>query len=102
MSWGEYKASDLLSEIFGWNYRENPVSNPLEDREISGLAYDLLILLNTFEKYREGDWGENRYLEAKAEFKKKWFTTQRRDRTRKIIDEALEECREELYKTYGI
>lgn len=100
--WDNHGASGLLNEIYGWDYTTNPIRNPLEDREISMLTYDLLNLIRVFEEYKEGDWEEHRYTDAKAEFKKKWFTGQRRDRTRKIIDEALEECREELYKTYGI
>ena len=102
MSCYEYKAYDLLDDMFGWQWRENPIKNPLEDREISGLAYDLLSLIYTFEKYKEGDWGEYRYLDAKVAFKKKWLETGRKFRAQKVIDEALEECREELYKTYGI
>lgn len=102
MSYYEYKTSDLLSEIFGWNWSEHPYKNPLEDREISGLTYDLLSLIYTFEKYKEGDWGEYRYLDAKTAFKKKWLETGRKFRAQKVIDEALEDCRKELYKTYGI
>lgn len=102
MSFYDYKAADLLSEIFGWNYSECPLKNPMEDREISDLTYDLLNLIRTFEKYKEGDWGEYRYLDAKAEFKKRWLQDNKRMRVQRVIDEAIEDCRKELYKTYGI
>ena len=41
------------------------------------------------------------YLKAKAAFKKKWLNN-RGVRVRRIVDEALQRTKEELYETFGI
>lgn len=40
-------------------------------------------------------------VKAKAEFKKKWLGN-RGVRVRRIVDEAIDSLRQELYETYGI
>lgn len=94
-----YLDSSLKNEIFGW--QDDPW-NALEDREISFLVWDVLELIGEFDYYRSDDTGEDKWLKAKAKFKKKWFETARRDRLKKIIDETAEEFKQELYKTIGI
>lgn len=37
-----------------------------------------------------------------VEFKKRWLQDNKRMRVQRVIDEAIEDCRKELYKTYGI
>lgn len=95
----EYKDSSLLCEIF--NYSDE-CWNALEDREISELTWDLLNLLHDYDWYRSGDTCEETYLKAKAEFKKKWFGGNRGLRVRRIVDDALEATRKELYKTFDV
>ena len=72
-----------------------------EDREISELIFDVFDLIHAYDWYASGDTCEGTYLEAKAEFKKKWL---KRDdsRVQMIIDNAIDEARQELYKTYGV
>lgn len=94
-----YQDSSLKSEIFGWG---DKVTNVFEDREISELVWDTLNLIHDYDWYASGDTCEETWLEQKVKFKKKWFETQRKDRLKKIIDEAAEEFKEELYKTVGI
>jgi hypothetical protein len=94
----EYLDSRLKDEIFGY---ENKVKNVFEDREISELVFDVLDLIHEFDWYYSGDTGKETYLEAKAEFKKKWLSS-RGVRIKHTIDKALDEVKAELYETYGI
>lgn len=101
MSGGHFNYEDgrLKYEIFG--SRDKPW-NALEDREISELVWDVLDLLNKYDYYASGDTCKETYLKAKAEFKKKWLGGNRGLRVRRIVDEALEETRKELYETFGL
>lgn len=110
MSGGRFDYQDmrLRGEMFGYDYDEcgfvvkhRRVADVLEDRQISDLAYDLLGLIHDYDWYASGDTGEDEYLTAKAAFKKKWFGEQS-ERTKRTIDEAIDEFREELYKTFDV
>ena len=94
----EYLDSRLKDEIFG--YEDKP-KNVFEDREVSELVFDVLDLIHEFDWYYSGDTDKETYLEAKAEFKKKWLSS-RGVRIKRTIDTALDEVRTELYETYGI
>ena len=93
-----YTDSQLKSEIFG--YEEKP-RNVFEDREISRLVWDVLDLIHDFDWYASSDTCEETWLKAKADFKAKWFKKKPEVRVKEIIDEAVEELRTELYKTFG-
>ena len=93
----DYKDSSLKNEIYGWT--DEP-SNVFEDSEISELVWDVLDLIHDFDWYKSGDTGKEDYLEAKAKFKKKWFSN-RGVRVRKIVDDAIRQCKTELYETFG-
>ena len=93
-----YLDSSLKSEIFG---RTDKPRNVFEDREISELVWDVLNLIHEFDWYVSGDTGKESYLACKAEFKKKWLDN-RGIRVRRIVDEAIQECKAELYETYGV
>ena len=95
----DYLDSRLKQEIFGWS---DKCRNVLEDVELSELIWDVLDLLHDYDWYVSGDTGEDTWLKAKSEFKKKWFEPERIDIIRRTIDHALEDCREELHKTYDI
>lgn len=98
----DYIDRNLKNEIFGWNDDWKHVNkNVFEDREITELVWDVLELIHAYDWYASGDTGEKTYLEAKNDFKKKWFTD-RETGIKRTIDTAMEEVREELYKTYGI
>lgn len=89
----------LKSEIFGY-FGDKP-TNVFEDREISELVWDVLDLIHYYDYYVSGDTCKETYLKKKAEFKKKWLTN-RGVRVRRIVDEALDEVRKELYETYNL
>ena len=100
MSGGRFNYADLQlhSEIFG--YTDKP-KNIFEDREISELVWDMLNLIHSFDLYESGDTGEETYLQDKSEFKKKWFGDNSK-RQKKIVDEAINELKTELYKTFDL
>lgn len=95
----DYKDIALKEEIFGYSEK---FSNVFEDREISKLVWDILELIHEFDWYSSGDTSEERYLEAKTAFKKKWLQSEPEERAKTVIDEVIEEARSELYKTYGV
>ena len=94
----DYRDATAMSEIFG--YTDEP-RNVFEDREISELVWDMFNLIHDFDWYKSGDANKVDYLNAKAEFKKKWLNN-RGVRVRHIVDEAIENVRKELYETYDI
>lgn len=97
-----YIDSQLKSEIFGWCPNDTwDGRNVFEDREISELVFDVLNLIHEYDWYYSGDNGEEKYLKAKAEFKDKWLKNPR-VRVQRVIDSAIEDLKQELYKTYGI
>ena len=93
----DYKDISLKSEIYGWT---DELSNVFEDSEISELVWDVLDLIHDFDLYKSDDTGKEDYLEAKAKFKKKWFSN-RGVRVRRIVDDAIQQCKNELYETFG-
>ena len=94
----EYIDSQLKNIIFGWSDRPR---NVFEDREISELVWDVLDLIHDYDWYVSGDTCKETYLKAKETFKKKWFNN-RGVRVRRIVDEALKECKDELYETFKL
>ena len=87
----------LKSEIFGWT---DVPGNVFEDREISELVWDVLDLIHDFDWYASGDTCKETWLKAKEKFKKKWFSN-RGVRVRQIVDDALKQCKAELYEKFG-
>lgn len=101
MSGGRFNYLDrnLKVEIYG--YTDKP-SNVFEDKEISGLVWDVLDLIHNYDWYVSGDTCEETYLNFKRIFKEKWLSNDPLERVKRIIDEAISECKEELYKTYNV
>lgn len=101
----DYKDSSLQSEIFNWGTEtteEAMLLNPLKDKEISGLTFDLLNLIHTFDWAICGDSSMDRYYKEVQVFKDKWLNSNKEDRTKHIIDISLEDVKKELYQTFGI
>ena len=109
-----YLHQQLAREMFGWNidicYGERGFSqankagaiNPLQDREISKLTWDLLCVIYSFDYYISGDTDEEQYLEDLKYFKDKWLKPGRKETAKRLIDEECNELRKELYKELGI
>ena len=97
-----YTDSQLKNEMFGYSYdNEWSGRNVLEDRELSEMTFDLLTILHDYDWYCAGDSDEESWLEAKAKFKDKWLKNPK-IRVKHVIDTAVEDLRQELYKTYGL
>lgn len=94
----EYQDSRLKAEMFG--YTDKP-HNVLEDRELSELTWDLLDLIHSYDWYKSADTSKEEYLRDKSEFKKKWLSN-RGVRVRRIVDEAINDLKSELYQSFKI
>lgn len=86
-----YRNDTLASELFGYNldahYGEQGFEqanqardiNPLEDKEVSEILWDMMCVLNSYDYYKSGDIGEDTYKKDLLYFKKKWFKRTRKD-----------------------
>lgn len=104
----------LADELFGWDkmicYGDRGFQyskwagdkNPLKDREISEIAWDLLCVLYSFDYYQSGDNSEDQYKEDVQHFKNRWLKPGRKATAKRLIDEECQHLREELYKELGI
>lgn len=99
MSGGRFEYVDMTAK--NMIFPEGKCTNVFEDREISELAWDMFNLIHTFDWYKSGDTDKQSYLEAKVKFKRKWLDN-RGVRTRTIIDNAIDELKQELYETYNL
>ena len=75
--------------------------NPLEDREISELAFDMFCLIHSFDLYKSGDTDEEQYRKDLEYFKQKWLKHTPLQRTKTEIEKSVSELREELLKQFG-
>ena len=98
----DYRDAAAQSEIFGWISDGDKIPNVFEDREISELIYDVFNLIHDYDWYASGDTCKDTWLKSKKAFKKKWFGNNRGLRVRKIVDDAIKECKSELYETFGM
>jgi hypothetical protein len=76
--------------------------NPLEDKQLSELCWDMFCLLHSYDWYASGDTGEERYREDVKYFKDKWLNVNHEDRVKQEIDKCITETKEELYATFNI
>lgn len=93
----DYQDRQLKNDMFGYDHE---YKNPLEDKEISNIVYDVLTLLHDFDWYKSGDTSEETYLESKENFKKKWLRNKKysQEVLAKIIYEETENLKNELLK----
>ena len=93
----DYNDKQLKNDMYGY---EHEYKNPLEDREISNIVYDVLTLLHVFDYYKSGDTGEENYLIAKDKFKKKWLRNKNYSEQilQEIINEEIAEVKSSLEK----
>lgn len=103
MSGGKFDYTDeqAMSEIFGYCDEEH-IPNVFEDREISELIYDVFNLIHSYDWYACADTGKEDYLKDKRAFKKKWLGNNRGLRIKRIVDDAIEKTKNELYETFDV
>ena len=68
------------------------------DRELDDMMSDLVTLLHDLEWWQSVDYGEEQYRKTVRQFKGKWFSTDRKERLTKYIDEAMEKLAVELHE----
>ena len=110
----DYDNDRAARTIFGWRvdvdyglgqdwYKDNVrvarKIDPLEDKQISELVFDLFCLLHSFDWYKSGDTGENTYLKDLEFFKSKWLKPTPSQRMKAEIEKSVSELRGELLKT---
>lgn len=97
----EYQDMALKDTIFGYGCEHGRCGNVFEDLEISELVFDVLDLIHEYDWYASGDTDEDDYIRKKNEFKRKWLSNPD-ERVKRIIDQKLNETKDELYKTYWV
>ena len=104
MSGGRFNYMDRSAalEIFDYCHDPERIPDVFEDREISELIYDVFELIHDYDWYASGDTGRDDYLASKAAFKRKWLAVEPAARTKRLIDQAAEHMRRELYEICGI
>ena len=109
----EYDNDTLAQSIYGWDmlpdYGEDGFSqspkawkrNPLEDKLMSELVWDVFCVLHSFDWYRSADTCEEGYREDVERFKKKWLKGISEDRVKEMVARELDTAKEELEKVFG-
>lgn len=99
-----YRNGELADDLFGWSmdarYGETGHSqsskarslNPLEDREISEIVWDVFCLLNSFDYYKCSDTSKVTYLKDVSWFKNKWFNRSGEDRIAAYKQDLKDYC----------
>lgn len=100
----DYKDSDLKYSMFGWcnkhedKYNAKEHGDPMQDRELSELVFDVLNLIHDLDWYLSGDTCERTYNKSKAAFKKKWIHGDRNDRLTRMVEDMFKETKDECLK----
>lgn len=116
MSGGRFNYSNdrACRDIFGWHidcdYGESGFSqsklarriDPLEDKVMSELVFDVFCVLHSYDWCACGDTCEDTYRADVQRFKDKWLKDMRGKRAKEIVDDELEEVRKKLYLAFGV
>ena len=105
----DYKNDSLCSELFGWdvyaqygigtkpNYRGSIAQarkrNPMQDRLLSELVYDVLCLISSLDYWQSADISETQYRADAMAFKKKWLKAP----AESIVNREIERTVDELH-----
>lgn len=104
-----YQNDQLCNDIYDYNvsptYGEHDEEsrkarrlNPMEDRVISELVYDVFCLLHSYDWYASGDTCQLTYLADVQAFKEKWLKLMSKERAKAIVDDEIEALKAELYQ----
>lgn len=86
---GDYIGRNVFNSTVNIHYRNIDsetecrivrILNPMDDREVSELLYDIACLLHSAEWYKSCDIGEETYRKHLKQFKAKWFNRNDADR----------------------
>ena len=76
--------------------------NPLQDRDISELVFDVLCLLHSFDYWQSSDICEETYRNDVKLFKEKWFKERNDSELKKELRQDLKSYMEKLLKENGL
>jgi len=76
--------------------------NPMEDKQLSELVFDVLCLIYSADWYKSSDTCEETYLEDVKFFKEKWLKVKPDEAIKTEIDKSIEENKRDLYKSFGL
>ena len=76
--------------------------DPMEDKQISELVFDVLCLIYSADWYKEADIGEERYRADIKFFKEKWLLQKPEQLVKDEIDKCMVEMKDRLYKSFGL
>lgn len=91
---GKYYYQDSIKEARKYN--------PMEDKQISELVFDVLCLVYSADWYKSGDTGEETYREDVQFFKDKWLKIRPDDMIKNEIEKCIMEAKDELYIEFGL
>lgn len=109
-----YQNDTMANEIFGFgmspDYGDDGFAqskhaariNPMEDKEISEMLWDMFCLMHSYDWYASADTCEETYRKDVERFKKKWLGKPNKARVQKVVDQELERVREDVYRTFGL
>lgn len=97
-----YNNITLCNEIFGWasDAREAAFRNPLDDRLISEITWDLFEVLHQYDLYRSGDTDEEKYRDAARRFKNKWIHSPHEGCVLSMIDSVLADAKADIFRAF--
>ena len=76
--------------------------DPMEDRQLSELVFDVLCLIYSADWYKSCDTSEPTYQQDVDYFKQKWLKAEPNDMIKSEIDKSIEDARDSLYITFGL
>lgn len=104
----DYLASDMFGEYPTYGekgfsaYKEARRTNPLLDKQLSELVWDVFVVLHSCDWYRSGDICEEGYLEDVKYFKDKWLNKSAENLVKDEIDKSIDELKEDLYLSLNV
>lgn len=101
-----FPGSDVSYGLGQYEYdrsiKEARKNNPMCDKQLSELVFDVLCLIYSADWCISGDTGEDTYREDVQFFKNKWLKQSPDDSIRIEIDKSIAEAKEELYAAFGL
>lgn len=76
--------------------------NPMYDKVMSELVYDVFCVLHSLDWYLSGDNGEEQYREDVRTFKEKWLGKTQEEILRREIEDATIAFSRQLKKDFGL
>ena len=108
----DYQQRNLAYELFGWRLtvdygedghaqsKEARKVNPMNDRELSELVWDVLCLIHSLDWCKSGDTGDGDYASDVKWFKDKWLPRTQED-VIQAYKQDLRDFADELIREIG-